>query len=318
MSVNGELSCVATGDPIVSLVMCTLGDRKKQLARLLRSLAEQEFNVFELIVVDQNPAEYLDDVLMNFGAGLRLKHVRSARGLSLARNVGLGYASGRIIGFPDDDCWYLSDTVQQVVAFFDSNPGTGILLGRTVDEFGSPSLSPFRQESGPVNRKNIWISGNSNTLFVRRTAIPKGARFDENIGVGAHSRFQSGEETDFILGLLGAGASAVYMSDLKVCHDQVERGALALSLKRSWIYSQGFGYVLRKHDFGIVYVLYRAIRSFGSAVFSVLRFNIGYGLARIVWGVGTLVGFATAAAKAPDWTKGHAAIPTRDVKPSAS
>src|SRR5262249_2604201 len=95
----------------VSLVTCTLGDRKERLARLLQSLAPQGFRAFELIVVDQNPPGYIDEILQTCGAGLRIKHVRSAPGLSAARNVGLAQANGQIVGFPDDDCWYLPDTL---------------------------------------------------------------------------------------------------------------------------------------------------------------------------------------------------------------
>src|SRR5262249_13130840 len=153
---------------------------------------------------------------------LTLRHVRSDRGLSLARNVGLRHATGDIIGFPDDDCWYLADTLMQVAEFFRREGEVDILLGRTIDQFGRPSLSPVRKESGAVTKRNVWASGNSNTLFVRRRAIPHDGGFDEEIGVGAPTRFQSGEETDFVLGLMKNEARALYSCDLKVCHEQVE------------------------------------------------------------------------------------------------
>lgn len=283
----------ATDDIAVSLVTCTVGSRKQQLARLLKSLAEQEFKAFELIIVDQNPPGYLDDLMKAFDTRLRLIHVKSSRGLSLGRNVGLAQAKGKIVGFPDDDCWYPPATIKQVVTFFGSNPGIGILLGRTVDASGHPSLSPYRPESGTVDKRNIWISGNSNTLFVRHDAIRGTVSFDENIGVGAPTRFQSGEETDFILSLLEAGTRAVYIHDLTVCHDQVEDGRLIRTSKRAWMYAQGFGYVLKKHHFGLAYVLYRFARSIGSAAFATLRLRFGFALSRIIWAFGTIVGYFT-------------------------
>jgi 2-beta-glucuronyltransferase len=278
----------------ISLVLCTLGDRKKQLVRLLQSLEHQQFKGFEIVLVDQNSSGYLDDILKTKCAGIALKHVSSGRGLSIARNVGLLNTTGGIVGFPDDDCWYPPDTLAKVASFFHKNPKIDILLGRTVDEFGRPSLSAPRMQSGAVNRSNIWISGNSNTLFVRRDVVPAGGGFDEKIGVGAPSRYQSGEETDFILTLISKRARAVYISHLKICHDQVGSIGAVRLLKRAWTYSLGFGYVLKKHDFGFAYLAYRIGRSILSAAFAVVRLRPVYGLSRLAWGLGTLVGYTTA------------------------
>jgi glycosyltransferase involved in cell wall biosynthesis len=279
---------------LVSLVVCTLGERRAQLERLLDSLGRQEFKSFEVILVDQNPSGLLDDIVQSRGRELSLKHVRSNRGLSLARNVGLRHASGEVVGFPDDDCWYLTDTLSLVADFFDRNPGIDILLGRTIDQFGSPSLSPTRKDSGAVNKRNIWTSGNSNTLFVRAGAIPDNGGFDEEIGVGASTRFQSGEETDFVLSLMENEARAVYSFDLKICHEQVEDVGVARTLRRAWNYSQGFGYVLRKHNFGRTYLAYRLARSIVRAGLAIIELQPIYGLSRLVWGAGTLVGYVAA------------------------
>jgi 2-beta-glucuronyltransferase len=277
----------------VSLVVCTFGNRKKQLLRLIESLKTQHFNGFEVILVDQNRPGYLDDILQTNCAGIPLKQVRSDRGLSIARNVGMIHASGAIVGFPDDDCWYLPETLAQVASFFRRNPKVDILLGRTVDALGAPSLSPLRKQSGAVNPSNVWISGNSNTLFVRKEAIPPSG-FDEKLGVGAPTRYQSGEETDFILTLMKNRARAVYISDLQVCHDQVEDVGTARVLKRAWIYSLGFGYVLKKHEFGFGYLGYRVGRSIVSAIWAVAGLRPVYGIGRMVWSAGTLVGYISA------------------------
>jgi 2-beta-glucuronyltransferase len=277
----------------VSLVICTLGNRKTQLVRLMKSLNDQQFTGFEIILVDQNPPGYLDELLQTQCAGFTLRHVRSDRGLSIARNVGLRQASGAIVGFPDDDCWYLPETLAQVASFFGRNPKVDILLGRTIDAIGNPSLSPLRNSSGAVNRSNVWISGNSNTLFVRRQAMPLGG-FDEKLGVGAPTRYQSGEETDFILTSMKNQARAVYISELRICHDQVDDIGMARTFKRAWMYSLGFGYVLKKHDFGFGYLSYRVGRSIVGAVWAIVGLRPGYALGRMVWSAGTLFGYLSA------------------------
>jgi 2-beta-glucuronyltransferase len=277
----------------VSLVLCTVGAKEIQLTRLIRSLVGQNFKAFELVLVDQNPPGYLDEFLRTECAGLVVKHIKSDRGLSIARNVGLRNATCDIIGFPDDDCWYFCDTLMEVTSFFRRNPKVDILLGRTVDGFDHPSLSPLRKESGSVDRSNIWASGNSNTLFVRRKAIALASPFDEKIGVGAATRYQSGEETDFVLTLMKSGARAVYIRDLKICHDQVEDVGTG-RIKRAWNYSFGFGYVLKKHNYGAMYVSYRFARSIASAAWALCGLRPVYGLSRMVWAAGTVAGYITA------------------------
>jgi 2-beta-glucuronyltransferase len=290
---------MASGDPRpkCSLVLCTLGDRKKQLIRLLTSLEQQEFKSFEIILVDQNPPGYLDEVIQCAEARLSVKHVRSGPGLSIARNVGLRHVAGEIVAFPDDDCWYFPDALARVVVFFDQNPKIQMLLGRTVDGSDLPSLSPLRQASGGVNKSNIWVSGNSNTVFVRKDAVTAGRGFDEQIGVGAGSRFQSGEETDFILSLMENGARVVYIADLKVGHEQVDAVGAGRPLKRAWMYSQGFGYVLKKHSFGSSYLTYRVGRSLLGAAWAIVRLRPQYALSRVLWSAGTLVGYVMAKPK---------------------
>src|SRR5215472_5711239 len=87
-----------------SLIIATL-NRVDEIDHLLQSLEAQTFKDFEVMVVDQNPDDRLQSVLQSHPV-LSFRHLRSAPGLSKARNVGLPHAKDDIIAFPDDDCWY--------------------------------------------------------------------------------------------------------------------------------------------------------------------------------------------------------------------
>src|SRR2546427_827401 len=88
-----------------SLVQATLG-RTGELARFLRELDQQTYRSFELIVVDQNPDQRLAPILAPYESRFPVFHVRSEKGLSRARNVGMRQIGGDVVAFPDDDCWY--------------------------------------------------------------------------------------------------------------------------------------------------------------------------------------------------------------------
>lgn len=108
--------------PEFSLIVTTK-DRTRELADLLQSLDRQRFRSFELIVSDQNADDRLLPVLAPFRQQFPLRHIRSAGGASRGRNAGLPLATGRYVGFPDDDCWYPPDLLAIVSRVFRDHAG---------------------------------------------------------------------------------------------------------------------------------------------------------------------------------------------------
>ncbi|HVX36666.1 MAG TPA: glycosyltransferase family A protein [Hyphomicrobium sp.] len=239
---------------MISLIVCTLG-RTAPLRRLLASLSEQTYGPFEIIVVDQNPLAYLDPLLDAYPS-LPIVRARSEKGLSRGRNVGLERASGAIVGFPDDDCWYDRHVLPFVDDFFASNPEIDLLSGRTLDADGNDSLNRYAAESGPITRANVFTTGNSNTIFIRRGVAAEVGGFDETLGVGASTPFQAGEESDFLLRCLDRGYDGYYERNFTVRHDQVRE-----SIERLHAYSVGFGRVSRLHNLGPSLFFTRNVRT---------------------------------------------------------
>src|SRR5690349_10889036 len=114
----------------ISLLLATVG-RTAELENFLLHLDAQTYRCFELIVIDQNPDDRLVAILSEYGQRFPIRHCRSGRGLSRARNVGLPAATGDVIAFPDDDCWYPPDLLQQVAAIFSENPAVDGITGRS-------------------------------------------------------------------------------------------------------------------------------------------------------------------------------------------
>lgn len=278
-----------TAAPRLSLLCCTIG-RTDKLGRLLDSLASQTARDFELVVVDQNAPGMLDPVLAPYARGLDIRHVRSERGLSRARNVGLAHCRAKLVAFPDDDCWYPDTLVETVVALFEANSATGVITGRTVDGAGADSLGLFLGADAAITKSNVWLSGNSNSLFIRTDLARKIGGFDETLGVGATTPFKSGEETDFLLRALATGARGTYRHDLRVHHDQAPVGG-AGGVARAQDYARGFGRVLRLHDYGAPYVAMRVIRTSARAALALATGDMATARYKALWALGTFRGF---------------------------
>jgi GT2 family glycosyltransferase len=275
----------------LSLVLCTLG-RTDCLWRLLQSLQMQTRTDFELVVVDQNPPGYLDIFLEAARQSLQVLHLRSVPGLSRARNVGLASARGGLLAFPDDDCWYPPDTVARVVASFAARPQAGVLTCRTVDALGQDSNGRFLQASADITRRNVWLAGNSNGLFVRAAVVQRLRGFNEALGVGSGTPFGAGEESDFLLRALAAGVAVHYLHDLHVHHDQVDTVLDAQALRRARLYARGFGRTLRLNDYPAGFALLRAVRSAAAAGLALLRLDPQRARFKFIWAAGIVRGYA--------------------------
>jgi glycosyltransferase involved in cell wall biosynthesis len=256
----------------LSLILATVG-RVEELAKFLQHLDLQTYRNFELIIVDQNPGAILDPLIRQYQDRVPLVHLRSERGLSRARNVGLQHVSGDIVAFPDDDGWYPADLLQKVVSFFQRNPSIDGVTGRCVDGSGDDS-SRFDRRSGWINRFNVWTRSNSHTIFLRREVSRLVGPFDERLGVGAKTPYGSGEETDYLLRALAYGHILFYDSSLLVYHPQLIRLMDARECARGRAYARGTGYVLRRHSYPVWFPLYQITRSLGGTVVSVLRLDL--------------------------------------------
>lgn len=236
--------------PSVTLVLATLG-RADEIGHLVKSLANQAQTPHELVVADQN----LDDRLLPYveqarQAGLAVKHLRLTKpNLSAARNRGIAEASGDVIAFPDDDCWYAPDLIEQVQQAFLQHPGWDALVaqwveqaqgvGRQVVDGQTLSATAWRQFRGG--------EASSISLFVRASALRRHGGFDERFGVGQW--FGAGEETDLLLNLLCSGAVVGHWPRARVHHRFVpqalvrQRGQWRSLLHRS----RGTGAIYVKH-----------------------------------------------------------------------
>lgn len=268
-----------------SLVLCTL-NRRDEVAQFLASLKKQDAQYrIQLIVVDQNTDDRIPEVLKPYQNDFEICLVKTQPGLSRARNLGLQYALGNIIGFPDDDCTYPETLLTFLYRAFAEDPQRGGISTLVTDEAGNFSAGG-RMYRTPctITKKNVWWCGVSPSIFVRRSALG-GICFDEELGVGSGTVFGSGEETDFLLMLLEAGVRLDYMPQAVVYHP---RFTGPWKRERGWLYGCGMGRVLRKHGASFFTVFYyallqqvRAAQSFCTLKFRKMLFHLAMSYGRL-------------------------------------
>lgn len=222
---------------MISMIMATIG-RKKEVRDFLDALRGQTLMDFEVIIVDQNPAGFLDEVLTH-PFPFPVIHIHSeAKGLSANRNIGLNSACGTIVCFPDDDCLYYPDTIETAINKF-STTGCDILMGRIWDRKDRINII----KSWPTNefwpaRKDLYKISSSITIFSKLTSI----KFDEQLGAGA--QYPSNEDFDYVARSFESGAQIIYAPSLEMWHPQ--QSFLNVPPQKAFLYGIGFGYACKK------------------------------------------------------------------------
>ncbi len=229
----------------------------------------QNYADLELIVVDQNDDNRLDSILAMYANSLKIKKVTSERGLSRARNVGLSYASGEIICFPDDDCWYPPGLLNIVDRIFTESPDVAGITGRTTDGDGVEERR-WPKEVKKITMTNIWRTAISFTIFLRRECVGSTLVFNESLGVGAGTQWNSGEETDLLMRVLKKGLCVKYRPDLCVFHPVKIDTMSEDQIQRAASYSRGAGRVMRINSYPIVLVGVSMVKPLFMAIVNLL------------------------------------------------
>ena len=232
----------------LSILVPTIG-RTAELDMLLDSIQKAMLHLpYEIIIIDQNPAEFLDEVLSKYQHVLPISHHLVAfKGLSKAKNYGVKVSKGDFICFPDDDCKVFPDTFAKAFQLLE-NEKCDMVFGKCIDEKGNDSVLNFQKEKYTLTKENM-LGGFVEATVVCKKEIFDSFKFDENMGAGTF--FGAEEGFDWLYRILTqTEAKAVFSPEIKFYHPQVilSKGDLS-ALQRVFKYRCGTAYLCQKHGF---------------------------------------------------------------------
>lgn len=179
---------------LISIVMPTL-NRAPVLGAAIRSVLDQTYSNFELIVVDDGSEDATAVVVGSFTDGrlIYLCH-RGRHGGNWARNRGIERARGGIICFLDSDDVYLPHKLSTVADFFAKNPSVDVLVDSYVmhkdPEGKGKGKSKEKVCANPVLRSSEEFRAGvfertvckaTPSVSVRRSALLDIGMFDETL-----------------------------------------------------------------------------------------------------------------------------------------
>lgn len=136
--------------PEVSVVI-PVRNAQKYIRNCLRSLSDQTFDNFEIILIDDMSSDNTKDILEK-SYDRRMRYLRNEKWLGIAksRNRGLEHAVGKYIFFTDSDCTVSKNWIEEGLRVFKNHGCVGV-EGKTY--YISKEYKPTRSDSFVENRK---------------------------------------------------------------------------------------------------------------------------------------------------------------------
>ena len=172
-------------DPVVTVVMPTY-NRTRWIRESIESVCEQDFEEWELIVVNDGGTDEVEEIVKSLGDP-RVSYVMAEHGgRASALNEGLKGARGRYICFLDDDDIYYPNHIGSLVKAMEENPESPACYSDTIQAVQVPDgddykiirkkvARTFDFELAPMVLKNYV---QSNTVLLRREVFLRNGGFN--------------------------------------------------------------------------------------------------------------------------------------------
>lgn len=166
-----------TSQPLVSVIV-PVHNGERYLAPALQSIFDQDYQPFEVIVVDDGSVDKSAEIARSY----ETRYIyQSNQGVAMARNAGVAAARGDLLAFLDQDDLWKPNKLRVQIAYLLSHPQVGyVLAGQRL--FLEPGISaPVWLKDDLLSKDHPgWLPG---TLVVRREVFNQIGDFDPSYSI---------------------------------------------------------------------------------------------------------------------------------------
>ncbi|MDH3797292.1 MAG: glycosyltransferase [Desulfobacterales bacterium] len=169
--------------PLVTVIIPTY-NRGWIIQEAIDSVLDQDFNDYELIVVDDGSDDNTREILGAYGKAITVLQ-QSNRGVSAARNRGIAEAAGRLIAFLDSDDLWLPGKLSTQVKFFEENAGAVINQTQEIWIRNGVRVNPKKRHhkfSGMIFERSLALCLVSpSAVMIKKSLFDAVGGFDEDL-----------------------------------------------------------------------------------------------------------------------------------------
>ena len=172
--------------PTVSVIIPTY-NRAHLIGKAIKSILNQTFQDFEIIVIDDGSTDNTEETVKSFN-NFKIRYICHAnnQGVSVARNTGIRASRGKYIALLDsDDEWLPEKLDKQIKTFKSELPEVGVVYsnvlyidesGKNINKLGNP-----KKVEGYIYEDLLGGNyvGTSSTLLIKKECFNRVGLFDD-------------------------------------------------------------------------------------------------------------------------------------------
>jgi glycosyltransferase involved in cell wall biosynthesis len=183
--------------PKVSIIIPAY-NASRFIEETLQSVIHQDFENWEMIVVNDGSTDNTPDLVSNFASiDSRITLIsKQNTGVSDTRNTGMSLAKGEYLALLDADDVWSPQNLSEKVQLLDNNPEIGFVFSDMMqadEHLLNPTLAPIGKDENILEDLLRWngevIPGPCSNLIFRRTCLEKGISFHMSLTTIADQHF---------------------------------------------------------------------------------------------------------------------------------
>ena len=204
--------------PKFSVVIPTF-NQCNYLAKALKSVIDQSFEDFEIIVIDNYSSDKTSDVVKSFDNSKIIYEKFNNKGIiGASRNLGINKAKGEWIAFLDSDDWWHKNKLEVISKCIDANKNTSVFCSNEKMEILNKDVKKLLIW-GPYTKdfyKNLLLRGNC--VSTSASVVKKNFLDFNKISFSEDFNIVTAEDYDFFLKIALANGKFHFINEVLGVH----------------------------------------------------------------------------------------------------
>jgi glycosyltransferase involved in cell wall biosynthesis len=158
--------------PLVTIITVVFNGAKT-LEQTIQSVINQAYQNIEYIIIDGGSTDGTLEIIKKYEKHISYWHSKPDKGLYDAMNIGIGLATGELIGMINSDDWYELNAVELMVTAYQKHPKKTIFHADRFDihEKGTKTIKKFHPSAFKL--KFYGMTYNHPSMFITKSEYKK-------------------------------------------------------------------------------------------------------------------------------------------------